>query len=185
MITLKDAIWDCFTITYSNNDHCFTITYSNNDHCFTITYSNNDHCFTITYSNNDHCFTITYSNNDHCFTITYSNNDHCLQSLIVIMIIVLQSLIVIMIIVLQSLIVIIITLKDAIWDCFTITYSNNDHIERRNLRLFYNLLTVPGTVSNTYALVARVQSFANRATHRALFTYNMSCTTWHEGTAQL
>ena len=36
------------------------------------------------------------------------------------------------------------------------SYSN--HTEMRNSRFFYNLLTVPRTVSNTYAHVARAQS---------------------------
>ena len=54
--------------------------------------------------------------------------------------------------------------------------------------MFYNLLTAPRTVSNTYAQVARAQ-------YRVQTTYNISSgyrvqqvvlrATWHEGTAQL
>ena len=43
------------------------------------------------------------------------------------------------------------------------------------IRDFYNLLTAPRTVSNTYAQVARAQSCAESgATHRAFITCNMS-----------
>ena len=47
---------------------------------------------------------------------------------------------------------------------------------------FYNLLTAPQTVSNTYTQAARAQSCA---THCALIKCNMLCATWYEGTAQL
>ena len=47
---------------------------------------------------------------------------------------------------------------------------------------FYDLLTALGTVSNTYAQVARAQSYA---THQALIMCNMLCATWYEGTAQV
>ena len=49
---------------------------------------------------------------------------------------------------------------------------------------FYNLLTAPRTVSNTYAQVARVQSCANHV-HWALITCSMPRAIWHEGKAQL
>ena len=53
--------------------------------------------------------------------------------------------------------------------------------------IFYNLLTAPRTVSNTYAQVARAQPCANHMQHierlsRASF---MLRATWYEGTAQL
>ena len=43
--------------------------------------------------------------------------------------------------------------------------NNNNRIQRRYSRFFYNLLTVPRTVSNTYAQVARAQSCANHVQH--------------------
>ena len=43
--------------------------------------------------------------------------------------------------------------------------NNSYHIERRNSRFFYNLLTAPWTVSNRYALMARVQLRANHMQH--------------------
>ena len=43
--------------------------------------------------------------------------------------------------------------------------NNNHRIQRRNSRLFYNLLTAPRTVSNTYTPVARAQSCANHVQH--------------------
>ena len=76
----------------------------------------------------------------------------------------------------------------------TTTATTNNCIERRNSRLFYNLLTAPRTVSNTYAHVAWAQSCANhvqhieqlsRATHRALITCNMSCCVPHDTKGQL
>ena len=52
-------------------------------------------------------------------------------------------------------------------------------------REFYNLLTAPRTVSNTYAQVAIAQSCAtHRATHWTLIACNMPCATTCEGTAQ-
>ena len=42
--------------------------------------------------------------------------------------------------------------------------NNNNRIQRRNSSFIYNLLTVPRTVSNTYA-VARAQSCANHVQH--------------------
>ena len=54
-------------------------------------------------------------------------------------------------------IITIIPLKSAAWD-------------------FYNLLTAPPTVSNTYTQVARLQSCA---THQALIMCNMSCIMWY------
>ena len=53
--------------------------------------------------------------------------------------------------------------------------------------IFYNLLTVPRTVSNTYAQVAQAQQCANHVQH----IERLSCAsvvlraTWYEGTAQL
>ena len=66
--------------------------------------------------------------------------------------------------------VIIIALKRAIRDFF-----------------FYNLLTAPRTVSNTYDLVALVQSCANRVQHieRLSRASVMLRAAWYEGTAQL
>ena len=43
--------------------------------------------------------------------------------------------------------------------------SNNNRIQRRYSRFFYNLLTAPRTVSNTYAQVAQAQSCANHVQH--------------------
>ena len=48
------------------------------------------------------------------------------------------------------------------------------------IRDFYNFLTAPRTVSNTYANMCK-----SRATHRALITCNLQCATWYEGTVQL
>ena len=52
-----------------------------------------------------------------------------------------------------------------------------------------NLLTAPGTDSNTYAQVARAQSCANHVHHiERVSRANMSCyggATWYEGTARL
>ena len=39
---------------------------------------------------------------------------------------------------------------------------------------FYNLLTAPRTVSNTYAQVARAIVCKSRATHRSLITCNVT-----------
>ena len=52
---------------------------------------------------------------------------------------------------------------------------------------FYNLLTAPRTVSNTYAQVARAQSCANHVQHieRLSRASVMLRATWYEGTAQL
>ena len=52
---------------------------------------------------------------------------------------------------------------------------------------FYNLLTAPRTVSNTYARVARPQSCANHVQHieRLSRASVMLRATWYEGTAQL
>ena len=46
-----------------------------------------------------------------------------------------------------------------------ITISNNNRIQRSNWRFFYNLITAPRSVSNTYAQVVRAQSFANHVQH--------------------
>ena len=55
------------------------------------------------------------------------------------------------------------------------------------IRDFYNLLTAPRTVSNTYAQVARAQSCANHVQHiqRLSRASGMLRATWYEGTAQL
>ena len=50
------------------------------------------------------------------------------------------------------------------------------------IEIFYNLLTAPRTVSNTYAQVSLAQSCANHVQH---IERNISCATWYEGTAQL
>ena len=65
--------------------------------------------------------------------------------------------------------------------------NNNNRIERRYLRFFYNLLTVPWAVSNTYAQVARAQLCANHVQHieRISRASVMLRATWYEGTAQL
>ena len=50
-------------------------------------------------------------------------------------------------------------------------------------RAFYNLLTAPRTVSNTYAQVARAQSCANQVQHierLSRASYRVTCT-WYEG----
>ena len=53
--------------------------------------------------------------------------------------------------------------------------------------IFYNLLTVPRTVSNTYAQVARAQLCVNHVQHieRLSCASVMLRATWYEGTAQL
>ena len=43
--------------------------------------------------------------------------------------------------------------------------SNNNRIQRRNFKIFYNLLTAPRTVFNMYAQVAQAQSCANHVQH--------------------
>ena len=49
-------------------------------------------------------------------------------------------------------------------------------VSKALFEIFYNLLTAPRPVSNTYAQVARAQSCAKScATHRALIMCNMSC----------
>ena len=55
------------------------------------------------------------------------------------------------------------------------------------IRDFYNLLTAPPTVSNTYAQVARAQSCANHVQHieRLSRARVMLGATWYEGTAHL
>ena len=64
--------------------------------------------------------------------------------------------------------------------------NNNNRIERRSSRFYYNLLTAPRAVSNTHAQVAQAQSCCKlRATRTTLITCKMSCATWYEGTAQL
>ena len=52
---------------------------------------------------------------------------------------------------------------------------------------FYNLLTAPRTVSNTYAQVAQAQLCANHVQHieRLSRASVMLRATWYEGTAQL
>ena len=51
------------------------------------------------------------------------------------------------------------------------TLNTNSRIQRRCSRFFYNLLTAPRTVSNTYAQVAPGAIVCkSRATHRALIT---------------
>ena len=53
--------------------------------------------------------------------------------------------------------------------------------------IFYNFLTAPRTVSNTYAKVARAQSYANHVQHieRLSRASVMLRAAWYEGTAQL
>ena len=53
--------------------------------------------------------------------------------------------------------------------------------------IFYNLLTAPRAVSNTYAQVARTQSCANHVQHIERFSRAsvMLRAAWYEGTAQL
>ena len=53
--------------------------------------------------------------------------------------------------------------------------------------IFYNLLTAPRTVSNTYAQVARAQLCANHLQHieRLARASVMLRAIWYEGTAQL
>ena len=53
--------------------------------------------------------------------------------------------------------------------------------------MFYNLLTAPWTVSNTYAQVVWAQSCANHVQHIERFSRAsvMLRATWYEGTAQL
>ena len=65
--------------------------------------------------------------------------------------------------------------------------NNNNRIQRRYSRFFYNLLTAPRTVSNTYAKVTRAQSCVNHVQHikRLSRASVMLCATWYEGTAQL
>ena len=49
-----------------------------------------------------------------------------------------------------------------------VLHHNKNRTERRNSRfffIFYNLLTAPRTVSNTYDQVARAQSCANHVQH--------------------
>ena len=55
------------------------------------------------------------------------------------------------------------------------------------IRDFYNLLTAPRTVSNTYDQVARAQPCANHVQHieRLSRASVMLRATWYEGTAQL
>ena len=45
------------------------------------------------------------------------------------------------------------------------TTTNNNRIQRRYSRFFYNFLTAPRTVSNTYAQVPQAQSCANYVKH--------------------
>ena len=84
-------------------------------------------------------------------------------------------------------------------DTTTTTTNNNNRIQRRYSRffttshskalfeIFYNLLTAPRTVSNTYTQVARAQSCANHVQHiqRLSCASVMLRATWYEGTAQL
>ena len=65
--------------------------------------------------------------------------------------------------------------------------NNNNRIQRRYSRFFYNLLTAPRTVSNTFAQVAQVQLCANHVQHieRLSRASVMLRATWYEGTAQL
>ena len=65
--------------------------------------------------------------------------------------------------------------------------NNNNRIQRRYSRLFYNLLTAPRAASNTYTQVARAQSCANHMQHieRLSRASVMLRATWYEGTAQL
>ena len=83
--------------------------------------------------------------------------------------------------------------------CLSLTYaltarparrsSENDHgnrIQRRNSRFFfYNFLTAPRTVSNSYARVARTQLCANHVQHVERVSRATCCVTWYEGTARL
>ena len=54
-------------------------------------------------------------------------------------------------------------------------------------KIFYNLLTAPGTASNTYAQAARVQPCANHMQHieRLSRASVMLRASWYKGTAQL
>ena len=65
--------------------------------------------------------------------------------------------------------------------------NNNNRIQRRYSRFFYNLLTAPWTISNTYTQVARAQPCANHVKHieRLSHASVMLRATWYEGTAQL
>ena len=63
--------------------------------------------------------------------------------------------------------------------------NSNDRIQRRNSRF----LQSPHCSANCLQHVRSSSQGAivckSRAIHRALFICNMSCATWHEGTAQL
>ena len=65
--------------------------------------------------------------------------------------------------------------------------NNNNRIQRSYSRFFYNLVTVPWTVSNTYAQVAGAKPCANHVQHieRLSHASVMLRTTWYKGTAQL
>ena len=57
--------------------------------------------------------------------------------------------------------------------------NNNNRIESCDLRFFCNLLSSPGTVSNTYAQVARSQSCANHVQHIECLSHATVCVTCH------
>ena len=64
--------------------------------------------------------------------------------------------------------------------CFFFVFflqSDNNRIERCNSRFFYNLLTAPRTISNTYALVAPAQSLANHVQHIEHLSLAVCCIT--------
>ena len=72
-------------------------------------------------------------------------------------------------------------------NCFVKVKKKKNRIQRRYSRFFYNLLTAPRTVSNTYAQVARAQPCANHVQHIECLSSAsvMLRATWYEGTAQL
>ena len=65
--------------------------------------------------------------------------------------------------------------------------NNNNRIQRRYSRFFYDLLTAPRTVSNMYAQVAWAQPCTNHVQHIEPLSRAsvMLSATWYEGTAQL
>ena len=65
--------------------------------------------------------------------------------------------------------------------------NNDNRIQRRYSRFFYNLLTAPRTVCNTYAQVAWAQPCVNHVQHieRLSRASVILRATWYEGTAQL
>ena len=71
------------------------------------------------------------------------------------------------------------------WGFFLPYFSS--HRTKSLLEIFYNLLTAPRTVYNTYAQVVGAQSCANHEQHikRLSRASVMLSATWYEGTAQL